>query len=431
MLVAGCVVVLTMSSLGAFAGPVTANTNIELIQDGGFETVPGPWQQFSQGGYTVLQPINPHTGSNAFFACAHLSCDDRVWQTIQVPSTVNAARLMFWLDADTSLPGGNACLDHFSVTLATLDGTVFDSVLASCASSTNGYALQLFDVTSALQAHANQQVALLFRGTTANVAGSPHFFSEWFVDDVSLTVESTSTLVFDDEFQGTSLDTRKWIALNRPGDSSNSEQQCYLPSNAQVANGALTLTDRADTSCAGYQYTSAMVQTNSFTFTYGTFEVRARMPSGAGQWPALWLLGANCQATNPTTADNTGACQWPTPGSNEIDLFEGKNTQTTTGFFNLHTGTSPNLDDQAFGCNDVSLSIDTSAGYHTYDLIWQPGSLTWQIDGQTYCSTTANVPSTAMFILLNVAVGGTFTGLQVDTSVMPQTLSVAYVRVYQ
>ena len=244
-------------------------------------------------------------------------------------------------------------------------------------------------------------------------------------------VAAGSQLVFDDEFSGTGLDTSQWIALNRPGDSSNSEQECYRPSNATVSGGALLITDRLDSSCAGYRYTSAMIQPSAFNFTYGTFEVRARMPSGQGQWPALWLLGANCQQPNITSPDNIGRCQWPMPGSNEIDLFEGQNTSTTTGFFNLHTGTGANNDDQHFACNGVSLPFDTSTGYHTYDLIWQPKSLVWQIDGHTYCSTSTNVPNTAMFPILNIAVGGDFVGQSVDTSAMPQTLSVDYVRVYQ
>ncbi len=174
--------------------PAPPNTSMELVQDGGFETIPGPWQQFSALDYPVMGAFNAHTGSNVFFPCLSPACDDRVWQSLQVPSTVNTARLTFWLDAYTSVPGGLACLDHFYVTLATLDGTVFDSVMASCASNTNGYTLQLFNMTAALQAHVNQHVLLMLRGTTANEAGSFYagrnheFFSGWSVDDVSLTV---------------------------------------------------------------------------------------------------------------------------------------------------------------------------------------------------------------------------------------------------
>jgi beta-glucanase (GH16 family) len=236
------------------------------------------------------------------------------------------------------------------------------------------------------------------------------------------------SLVFDEEFSGTALDTPVWTALNRPGDASNSEQQCYQPDHAVVAGDLLTITDTTGGAC-GLPYTSAMVQTKSYNFTYGTLEVRAQLPRGGGQWPALWLLGANCQATNPTSPDNSGACQWPTAGSNEIDLFESLNTANTVGKFNLFTGTAPNNPNQQFGCNGVPLPFDTSTSFHTYDLTWQPGSLIWQIDGVTYCSTTSHVPSTAMFILLNVALGG-FAG-SVDASSLPQRMTIDYVRVYQ
>jgi beta-glucanase (GH16 family) len=197
-----------------------------------------------------------------------------------------------------------------------------------------------------------------------------------------------------------------------------------------VANGLLTLTSRVDSSSSGYAYTSAMVQTTSFNFTFGTIEFRAKMPRGNGQWPALWLLGANCQQTNISSPDNSGACQWPTPGSNEIDTFEGKGSGTSYGFFNLHNGAAPNSDNQAFGCNGVQLPFDTCASFHTYDLIWHSGSLVWQVDGVTYCSlTSSTVPNTPIFLIMNLAVGGGFGG-PVDPSAMPQTLQIDYVRVY-
>lgn len=245
------------------------------------------------------------------------------------------------------------------------------------------------------------------------------------------TAVPPGTLVFADEFNAASLDSTAWIALNRPGDASNSEQQCYLPGNAVEAGGLLTLTDRADSSCSGYSYTSAMVQTKSYTFTYGTLEVRAQMPRGQGQWPALWLLGANCQASNILSANNSGPCAWPLPGSNEIDLMESLNTATTVGKFSLFTGTAPNNPNQSFSCGTTPLPFDTSTALHTYDLIWAPGSLTWQVDGVTYCSTASNVPTTPMFILLNIALGGSATGSAIDTSVLPQHMAIDYVRVYQ
>ncbi|GEM_PF-4284246 len=232
----------------------------------------------------------------------------------------------------------------------------------------------------------------------------------------------TGNPIFDEEFNGTSLDSSTWIALNRPGDSSNGEAQCYLPSNAAVADGSLVLTSKVDGSCAGYSYTSAMVQWKSFNFLYGTIEIRAKEAGGQGTWPALWLLGADCQQANITTADNVGTCNWPAPGSDEIDIAEIKGGNLTT--------VNQNLISNGTNTTCAPTTSDVSQNWHTYDLIWQPGSLTWQIDGQTTCTMTQAVPAHPMFLLLNTALGGNGGG-QIDASTLPQTHSIDYVRVYQ
>jgi beta-glucanase (GH16 family) len=248
-----------------------------------------------------------------------------------------------------------------------------------------------------------------------------------------------STLVFDEEFTGSPA-LQQWTILDRAGDHSNLEEECYKPTNVTVSPGLLTLTDRAlnGTIVCGYpgysdsfSYTSAMVQTTGFNFTYGTVEFSAKMPTGGGQWPGLWLLGANCQSVNPTTPDNSGACQWPVPGSDEIDVFEGKGSDTTLGYFNLHTGDSANNDNHWQGCNDVALSpIDTHSGFHVYRLDWRQGSLDWYVDGTHFCHIDQYVPATPMFLIMNVALGGGFGGT-VDPSVMPQSMQVQWVKVYQ
>lgn len=271
----------------------------------------------------------------------------------------------------------------------------------------------------------------LVAGSTSSSTGTPQSSTSTTATVQGGQAQATSHMLFDDEFNGTSLDLTKWTILNRPGDASNNEEECYRPTNVSVTGGALLLTDRADTSCSGYAVTSAMVQTTRFHFLYGTLDIRARMPSGQGQWPALWLLGENCQETNISTADNVGSCAWPVAGSDEIDLFEGQNANTTTGRFNILTGDAPNNANWAQGCNGVPLTLDVSTGYHVYSLIWAPGSVTWQVDRHTYCSFTTHVPSTAMFIIMNIAVGGGIVGESIDFSRLPQTMSVDYVRVYQ
>jgi kumamolisin len=168
------------------------NQAIGLVQDGDFEgTFSDPWREFSLGGYELIQPVNPHQGSNAAFLCGYPSCDDRIQQLLMVPAAVNSATLNFWYDAFSSLHDSTptlSCLDHFYVTLATPDGTIIDTLQSSCGTTTNGYTHATIDVTADLNAHLNQPIVLLFRGTAANETGFPQAFSEWFVDDVSLTV---------------------------------------------------------------------------------------------------------------------------------------------------------------------------------------------------------------------------------------------------
>jgi beta-glucanase (GH16 family) len=228
-------------------------------------------------------------------------------------------------------------------------------------------------------------------------------------------------LLFDDEFNGTALDTNAWVAMNRPGDASNLEVQCYRPGNAAVAGGELVLTSRADTSCQGYAYTSAMVQWRSFNFLYGTIEVRAREAGGTGTWPSEWLLGADCQVSNVTTPDNAGTCNWPYPGSDEIDITEFTDSSPWVDHQNLITGGNPRHE-----CHPII--SDASQSWHVFVLVWQPGVLTWKVDGVVTCTLTQDVPSHPMFLMINTAIGGAGGGT-VDAATLPQVHSVDYVRV--
>ena len=83
-------------------------------------------------------------------------------------------------------------------------------------------------------------------------------------------------MVFDDEFNGPALDPAKWVALNRPGDASNAEQQCYDPSHVSQAQGLLTLRTDASPCPDGKPYTSGAIQMRSFSFSCGTVEIRSR-----------------------------------------------------------------------------------------------------------------------------------------------------------
>jgi beta-glucanase (GH16 family) len=118
------------------------------------------------------------------------------------------------------------------------------------------------------------------------------------------------------------------------------------------------------------------------------------------------------------TGDNTGLCVSPQPGSDELVIAEVTvnnpffvNQQSHSGLFNN-------------GCNTLA---DTSRGWHTYGLTWTAASLEWKIDGVTTCTVTTGVPSTAMFLALDVALAGG----AIENATLPQAMVVDYVRVAQ
>src|SRR6185503_16176770 len=142
---------------------------------------------------------------------------------------------------------------------------------------------------------------------------------------------------------------------------------------------------------------------------------------GQGPWPLIWFLGANCQATNVISADNSPPCSWPDPGSDEIDFVEVLGGSTTAINQQIHSN----------GHNDgCTGGVADTRVYHTYQMIWSAGSLVWKIDGSTTCTVSANVPSTPMFLLLSVALGGVGGG-SINNGTLPQTMTVDYVRVTQ
>jgi len=262
-------------------------------------------------------------------------------------------------------------------------------------------------------------------GTASSTSGSGPF--NWTCSgsnggtNASCSAPLAGAYILDDEFNSTSVDTNVWAVLNRPGDSSNSEVQYYLPGNVVENNGNLTITSKADTSVSGYNYTSGYLQTKSFNFLYGTVEVRAKTSGGKGTWPTVWLLGYNCQQTNITSADNVPPCNWPQPGSDEIDIFEFLASDFTSDWQSVHTSGFNS------GYSTSTKVTDASQNWHTYTLVWAPGSLIWKVDGVTTRTLNQYVPNTPMFLIINTAMGGA--GGTVQSSTLPQTMSVDYIRV--
>ncbi|NQZ83738.1 MAG: glycoside hydrolase family 16 protein [Colwellia sp.] len=281
-------------------------------------------------------------------------------------------------------------------------------------------------------------------------------------------------LIWQDEFSGDEIDSSKWnFEVNCFG-GGNNEQQCYTDrvDNAYVEQGTLKIVaQREDFTGPAVQdddpsynpantrtqpYTSARLRTkHEGDWTYGRFEISAKLPYGQGTWPAIWML--------PTDWVYGG---WA--GSGELDIMEVVNLKTqsdedgaTEGqeesriIGSLHYGR--NWPENIYSNNSFHLPDGTSPadGFHEYAIEWQEGEIRWYVDDIHYATqrdsgwytqylnddgVLMNGAGSAPFdqafhLILNFAVGGAWAGnvneKGIDESVFPQTMEVDYVRVYE
>lgn len=241
-------------------------------------------------------------------------------------------------------------------------------------------------------------------------------------------------LVWQDEFDGTAVDTTKWNFEVNGGGGGNNELQYYTarPQNASVANGLLSIHARAERYCAEdgcRDYTSARLTTrNKGDWLYGRIEARARLPGGQGLWPAIWML--------PTDWNYGG---WAASG--EIDIMEAVNAGAAGGntvYGTLHYGGAwPNNVHKGGNTVPDSSIIDN---FHVYAVEWEPKEIRFYVDGRLYHTATEWWSSGGAFpapfdrrfhVLLNVAVGGNWPGAPNAATRFPQRMDVDYVRVYQ
>lgn len=241
------------------------------------------------------------------------------------------------------------------------------------------------------------------------------------------------TLVWQDEFDGDSLDSSNWeIEVNASG-GGNKELQIYTDrlDNVRVSDGYLVIEARRDhASVSGVgksEYSSGRIRTkHKGDWKYGRIAVRAKLPSGTGIWPAIWML--------PTHERYDG---WAASG--EIDIMEMKGKQPNKVLGTLHHG-GP-WPKNVHTSNSFTLSSGSFAeGFHLFEVKWQEGKIEWLVDGECYQTqtkwNTTNGEFPAPFdqefhLVLNVAVGGTFVGSPDQSTLFPCRMTVDYVRVYQ
>jgi beta-glucanase (GH16 family) len=223
---------------------------------------------------------------------------------------------------------------------------------------------------------------------------------------------SERQLVFSDEFNGSTLDLDKWQTRFPWGRdrSSVGELQYYARDAFRQSNGILRIVAEKNPRSNSYRYNSGLISSHSsFTATQGRFEIRCKVPAGMGLWPAFWLLPVDTS--------------WPP----EIDVFELRGQETKTVYMNVHwsNGGAHRQDPGQF------TGPDFSKRYHTFAVEWEPDTLTWFVDGVRRHQVMNHSPQVPMYVLANLAVGGSWAKAPNAATDFPATFDIDYIRVYE
>ena len=236
-------------------------------------------------------------------------------------------------------------------------------------------------------------------------------------------------LVWSDEFETAGLpDPARWAydtGMNKAG-WHNRELQYYAgprAENARVAGGRLIITARKESLSSvpdwgGQRYTSTRLFTQGKRdWTYGFFEIRAKLPCGKGTWPAIWMLNRD------------GV--WPAGG--ELDIMEHIGSQPGRVFSTVHTAAGHG----GSGSGAATQVSDACSAFHDYQMHWTADSVRFAIDGVMHheYKNPRQGPErwpfdAPQFLILNIAVGGDLGGA-VDDAIFPVSMEVDHVRVYQ
>lgn len=241
-------------------------------------------------------------------------------------------------------------------------------------------------------------------------------------------IEKEMKLVWQDEFDGTILDSTKWEIQEGDGSEyglwrwGNNEEQYYRKENVTVSGGVLRIKAIKE-SFGGLEYTSGRVRSlNKGDFKYGKFQASIKMSNAGGLWHAFWML-----PSNPTQ---------PWPISGEIDVMEFVGNKTNEIFNTIHF--ADNLGNRRQIGETEPIVYDNN--FHKYGVEWDANKITWYLDDVetfTVLRTNSQISATWPFdsefhLLLNTAIGGNLGG-NVSASALQAAryMEVDYVRVYQ
>ena len=250
-------------------------------------------------------------------------------------------------------------------------------------------------------------------------------------------------LVWYDEFDGEALDEDKWSPNIWPPRKVNDEDQAYTgrEKNIRLEDGMLVIEAHKE-DYEGAEYTSGRIHTaGKGDFLYGRFEMRAKLPSGQGTWPAFWMLPTDPfrYATNCSEGEwqgNNDCDAWPNSG--EIDILEHVGYQMDHIHGTVHNEAYYWVKWEQRKGRILIDGVDDD--FHVYALEWTPERIDAYVDGAHYFTymnegTGWNAwPYDHPFhLILNIAVGGVWgrAGGPIDDSIFPQRMLVDYVRVYE
>ena len=237
-------------------------------------------------------------------------------------------------------------------------------------------------------------------------------------------------LQWNDEFNGDTLNLKYWNIETWWAGAYNNELQSYTKSqnNIGLNNGYLYLRAQKETPFNPNQpgYTSGRITTqDKVEMQYGYWEIKAKLPSGVGTWPAIWMLNSKIDTI-------------PWPNSGEIDIMEHVGYDENRVFFSIH---NEDLFGDVHGTNQQGVYYfeEIEDDFHTYSVEWNENEIKGFVDGVQYFNISKLSNSnysqwpydSPFFLIINLAIGGDWGGVQgVDNSIFPSSFIIDYARMF-
>lgn len=366
--------------------------------------------------FLLIQCKRGCTDPNAVNYDSSAKKDDGSCYSITLPSNLN-----FTIDYDTTT--GLVDVEATAINENFFTVIFFDLLDSTIVQTVNGNASYTYSDTGFFQIKVRAHTSdndYVEKVDSVNVVFEAPIFNAGYTTPLSY---SGYTLVWNDEFNGTSLSSN-WIQESGNGSWGwgNNESQYYRAENTSVSDGFLTITAKQE-NFSGFDYTSSRIKTQGVqNFKYGRIDIRAKLPYTQGLWPALWMLG-----------ENISSVSWPACG--EIDIMEliGGSSDNNDGTIHGTVHWDDNGHAYYGGSSTLSSGIYNDE-FHVFTIIWNASSIKWLRDDIQYKEidiSNLNAFHNNFFFIFNVAVGGNWPGYPNSSTILPQTMVVDYVRVFQ